>query len=176
MKIISSFSKIKENLYIFTFANVFPYTVGSLVNLPPERKVSGHSHCSSHLMGHKWLYYTGRRDRCHALEGVINYQRCPKSPQNLFWRPSTNTVHSVSTDSVKLASRGRAWVFPCESKHISTHWTFCSPGFPDHQLVKTVTIILTNGHINCNNQVSSVCSAVFLVFFILPLSFPYTFS
>lgn len=104
LKITSSFSNIKENFHIFTFANVFPYTIGSLVKLPPKRKVSVHSYCSFHLMGQKWLNYTDMRDRCHVLEGVINHQRCPKSPQNLFWRPSTNTVHSVSTDSVKLAS------------------------------------------------------------------------
>lgn len=132
-------------------ANVFPYTTGSLVKLLPERKAS---HYSSLQMGHNWL-------NCTDMRQLSCLRKCHKAPKT----PKISTKHisgafyqhspQCCNRQCKTPSRGGTWVFLCESKHTSTHWTLCSLGFIHPKTIKTVTIILTNGHLNRNNQVSS---------------------
>lgn len=93
---------------------------------------------------------------------------CPREqPRSTAGAPTTTDPQPCSGGKFP-PSRGGTWAFSPKQEPILTHWTlwfFCCP-LPGW--IKTMTMPLSNGHRNCNNQVSWLNRQVGIPFYSYP--------
>lgn len=102
--------------------------------------------CSSLLVGHNWLNCTAVRAGSAVLGSVIKHQRPPKYPPTHFW-------DLPPEDRKLLLFRRSTWVSPAEPQLLRLYQTLCFSGLLPIWCIRMLTITLTNGHLNCSNQV-----------------------